>query len=167
MAYGVYAPARYTHNLNILAPHAERADIERAFVAIGIEPEQLTLDHMVFRDRACGVAVNVMLGTTGPIRSAVESPVLYDILGLNTRVIEPEYLLWLYCISASSKHLVDAVELIKIGGVSTHKVRRHLAIGSERGLLRKLRVFEIEAERIQFSSYENSRRDRISPVSPE
>jgi hypothetical protein len=162
MAYGLYSRARYTNNINILALPHSRTEIEKAFVEIGFELTENRKDHASFGDPACGVVVNVMFGDADPVRSAVKNPAYFQIFGVSTRVIEPEYLLWMCCESDFLKHSVHAIELVLAGHVDIDKLRCQLDIAEKGSLFKKVRKVIAEAERQRLSTYSASVIARMS-----
>ena len=104
MAYGCYARARFTDNINILALPAYRTDIAKAFIDLGFRATGNTGTQLSYEDVASGVEIRIEFHDDEPILAALQDPVFVEIFGINTPVIQPEYLMWMLCTSDQLKH---------------------------------------------------------------
>jgi hypothetical protein len=95
MAYGVFARARFTHNINILARSKSRSIIKAIFVELGYLLTRDEPEHISFLDRRSGVSVRVEFDNTELVGLAIANSASVRIFGVTTRVIESEYLLWM------------------------------------------------------------------------
>ena len=165
MAYGLYARPRFTDNINILTLSVSRTKLNNLFEELGFQLTRDVGDQLSYEDPASGVMMRVEFGDSNPIRSAVANPARFQIFGVSTRVIEPEYLMWMYCQSNLSKHRTNAVELILAGHVDVARLRRLLQGDGKIALLKTVSKVQAMAEQERLSSYDASVHARIARMS--
>lgn len=126
MAYGLYAPARHTKDIDLITLDHSKDKLKNALLDAGFKLLQNLPYQLTFIDPVNRVEIDVLLGAVDPEESAVEDAGKATIFGTPTLVIKPEYLLWMYCLSDQVRHEADAIALIKAGRIDLKKFRRFL-----------------------------------------
>lgn len=160
LARALYAPARYTKDIDVLALDESRAKIKKALTAAGFKLRDDLPYQMTWKDPESTVEVDILLGEIDPERSAVEDPAKAKLLNVSTLVIKPEYLLWMYCLSDLAKHFADAVELAKSSKVDIRKLRQYLEWADDDVANEQLSRVLLKAEREKHASYSASHEQR-------
>lgn len=153
MARSLYAPARYTKDIDIVALDESRHAIKKALTAAGLQLRQDLDYQLMFIDPQTRVEVDILLGEIDPERSAVEDPRSAKLFNTPALVIKPEYLLWMYCLSDQHKHFVDALEIVKEGKADLALLRRYLSYAHDDVATEQLNKIVEQAGKERHSSY--------------
>jgi hypothetical protein len=156
LAYGLYAPARATENITVLVRAAAGARVQHALGMAGFRPTKNLPSRLDFEDAATGIVLNVLLTADGPGATAQDRPERHTAFGLTVSVIEPEYLLWMCCLSDLPRPFADAVELVKAGQVDLMKLRHMLRRAADQATRTRLRRVLQVAAAVRHSSYSRS-----------
>jgi hypothetical protein len=156
LAYGLYAPARYTQDVDLLVFETTRDSVQQALQAAGFHQTQDIPYRLDFRDPETNIEVNVLLGAADPEKSALADPDTVTVFGTAIRVIKPEYLLWMSCLSDLPKDFAVAVELVKAGHVNVPQLQRFLLPTANRTARAQLQRALAAAEAARGSSYSRS-----------
>lgn len=156
MARSLYAPARYTKDIDVLALDESRGKIKKALTVAGFVLRDDLPYQLTWKDPQSSVEVDILLGEIDPERSAVEDPGKARLLNVPALVIKPEYLLWMYCLSDLAKHFADAVDLIKGGKVDLRKLRQYLEWAEDDVAAEALNKALQKADREGSSTYSSS-----------
>ena len=162
MAYGLYAPARATANIDILAMREASPRINAIAGQLGLLSTHPDKDRSVFVEPRSGVEINLWVGAGEPFRSAVADPAHHKIFGLVTPVIKPEYLVWLYCLFDHSRRFDKVIELINAGNVDLALLKVYLSRAEDTATLLQLEAAVLAAEQCRHSSYSASMERRMA-----
>lgn len=124
----------------------------------------LLLDEYMItaQDAQTGVEIDVLFSPFDPEESARATATLEDMFGVKVPVIQSEYLLWMYLLSAREKHAVDGINLIQAGKVNLEKLTQYLQYDEDEACLETLQQWIAKAKKEKESSYSKSVRRRKS-----
>lgn len=162
MAFGFYARARATGNIDILIMGEASSAANAVAAHLGLRSTRTINDRNVFVEPRSGIEINLWIGEGEPFRSAVASPVHHLIFGIDTKVIKPEHLLWLYCLADTPKHLDMASQLINARNVDLALLRVYLSGIEGAATRRMLEAAVLSADRVRHSSYSESVKRRLA-----
>ncbi len=166
MAYGLYAPARYTKRIDILAFPDSHKDINDILAGCRLAFRRDVAGRVVFDDPGSGTEVRVRFAEAEPERRAIEDPAHHVVFGLPTRVVKPGYLVWMLCLSDELEDGGLVVELINSGQVEIAGIRQHLEAAPDRRALVRFNVYVAAADRTKSSSYSASVQARLAGRRP-
>jgi hypothetical protein len=164
LAYNLYAPARYTRDIILIAAAADWPHVRRALRGAGFGETRDLPRRLGLRNAATTVGLKVLPATPGPESAALKDPEGRTILGIPALVVKPEHLLWMYCRSELSRHVAQAVEMVKAGKVDTDKLHRLLLQAGDLRARSRLRRVLRQAAAERHSSYSHSVAMRRRPA---
>jgi hypothetical protein len=156
MARGLYAPARFTEGIELIALEGARSPLARTLADAGLKCEQGLSDRLTFIDPDTQIDGYVLLVNADPDKSAVEDHTTAVIFNTSTSAIKPEYLLWRWCLSDVGQDRSDAIALIKGGKVDMKKLNKHLMDSRDQAAQQQLQLLSAQAEKEKKSSYSDS-----------
>jgi hypothetical protein len=166
IAFGLYARARATDNIDILTTAEASSAVNAVAAHLELRFTRIINDRSVFVEPRSGIEINLWAGKGEPFRSAVAAPGHHLFLGVDTKVIKPEYLLWLYCLVDTPKHSDMAIQLINAGKVDLALLRTYLSGIEDTATRRTLDAAVLSAERDHRSSYSESVKRRLAKPGP-
>ena len=155
-ALSLYIRPRMTVDVDAFVDPVQKADVDKLLTA---EFELVTIGvfHSKFKD--ADVEIDILYAGAGAEDFALSSAGDAVILGTKLKAASPEALLWLYLVSDSEQHFVDALNLLRSNaGLDIGLVRRQLE-RKQPDVLAKLEKMLHRAEQ-PAPSYEESRARR-------
>jgi hypothetical protein len=164
LAYNLYAPARYTRDIMLIAAATDWPRARRALRGAGFCETRDLPRRLGLRNAATTVGLKVLPATPGPESAALKDPEERTILGIPALVVRPEYLLWMCCRTELSRHVAQAVEMVKAGKVYTDKLHHLLLHAGDLRARSRLRRVLRQAAAERHSSYSHSVAMRRRPA---
>ena len=153
LAYGFYAPAQFTLDIELVAMKSAKAEIQTVFSQMGCIAVEDVDHRMTYDAPASEVKIHVLMGEVDPEKSAVDDACAAALFNLRLPLIKPEYLLWIYCGSDRVDRTVDAIALVKSGTVDLALLKRRLGGAGDTAAEGQLGVAMVLAEKETSSSY--------------
>jgi hypothetical protein len=161
MAYSLYARARYTMNLEIIAEREWTRKIEEIYAGLGFDLVRTDECQMDFVDPITRAELRVRVATALLECMAIKDCDMHGIFGVPTPALKPEYLVWLYSCSDTIQDFADAVTLITESSVNISAVRQLLNDANDTAALVRLdRILEAVGQ-TRNSSYSKSVEARL------
>jgi len=111
---------------------------------------------MTIEDPATGVEADLLFSPFDPEESGRATATGEKIFGVSVPVIQSEYLLWMYLLSAQQKHKVDGISLIKSGKVNFEKLLHYLKYDGDEESSDILKKWIAKANQEKSGSYSKS-----------
>jgi hypothetical protein len=161
MAYGLYARARYTTEIEIIVPPGAVEIVEWVYADLGCRLVCREAGRLSFVDLAARVELGVVVAATLPEELALKDPVVHYIFGVATPAAKPEYLVWLYARCDGDRAFSDAATLAAEWPVDAVLLRRILESASDEAALAQVERILAAGERGRNSSYSKSVEARL------
>lgn len=166
MARGLYARARFTEGIDLIAPEESRSHLLQTLFGVGLKCEQELPGQLTFIDPDTRIAIYVLLGTAYCEKFAVGDHLTATIFDTPTSVIKPEYLLWMWCVSDRAQDRADAIAVVNGGKADMTKLNRRLVLSGDRTAQKRLQTLLAQAEKEETSSYGDSVARRLRERDP-
>jgi hypothetical protein len=161
MAYGLYARARYTTEIEIIVPPGAVEIVEWVYAGLGLQLTRREDRRLSFMDLDARVELGVIVATALPEELALKDVAVHTIFGVVTLAAKPEYLVWLYACCSGDRAFADAATLAAEWPVDAVLLRGLLeSAGDEEALVQVERILAA-GERGRNSSYSKSVEARL------
>jgi hypothetical protein len=162
IAYGLYAPARYTSSIDLIVYNTSPTKLTALFGGIEFCIRE-ELKHLISFESACSaMTISVRFHDAYPEPCEIESPLRHTVYGLDIPVIKRESLIWMFCRDNNPEMADLTVGLINAGDVDLSALRRDIEAAKDGSALVRLNLAISAASRTKSSSYSTSRHARLA-----